>query len=150
MSSVNESIRDLLDKLQELQLIHGAGATCYDKTKAWNQKQYGWHNPLFPPEYRRSCLSGEEFHMNASCDLYYLMACYYEKITGHRPPHNFELDHVWKKGILACTSDWKQLYQDAVIWLIAACTKWKDCHRIQDATELMNTSSVSILRTYIF
>lgn len=142
-----EYIEKLMEDLFMLKAVHETGETYYNKTKIWNQKDYGWHNPLFPPEYRRCCLNEKKFQMNASCDLYYLMACYYEKITGRKAPNNFETNRLWKDYIVQHTSDWLPGYQTAWIHLIEDCTRWQDKYRIQNAMELLDTKEIKMLNS---
>lgn len=135
----------LLKNIREMQVIHAAGRTCCDKLKEWNNRTYGWHNPLFPPEYRSCCLKGADFEADPSCDLYYFMAYYYESITGQKAPHNFELDGMWKTRLLVYFPVWGPTYQEAVLGIVANCTRWKRRRRIQDAGKLLKTEEMKVL-----
>lgn len=139
------NLRLLLENIKKMQTIHKAGGTYYANSKEWQNCAYGWHNPLFPPEYRSCCLKGESFTANPSSDLYYFMACYYENITGQKAPYNFELDHIWKDRLFACFSEWSPTHQMAVLHIIANCTRWKKGKRIQNAGELLNMEDVRTL-----
>lgn len=134
---LNEMLYDLLRDIEQMQKIHEKGETCCDQSEEWKTHVCGWHNSRFPPEYRQCCLNGKEFEMNASCDLYYFMSCYYEKISGCKAPYNFELVHSWKKSVLISLKDWDAAEQKAVIAMIADCTRWKKEQRIQDAGKLL-------------
>lgn len=145
----------LLDHVRRMQAVHASGGIYYAQSKEWDST-YGWHNPLFPPEYRSCCLNGKEFDADPSCDLYYFMACYYEMITGQRPPHNFELDRLWKERLRsameACRSasqsgkpNWSPIHQNALQGIIRNCTRWKQQKRIQNAGELLETDEMKAL-----
>ena len=133
---LNAELMNLLNIIEKMQSIHEKGGTCCDRLEEWKRPVYGWHNARFPPEYRQCCLSGKRFAMDASCDLYYVMACFYEKVTGRSAPHNFEFVRSWKSCILDCLKGWEQEEQKAVIAMIANCTKRKD-KRIGDAKMLL-------------
>lgn len=148
-TSEREYLRTLRSGLIRLRSFHEAGETCYDKERSWTERTYGWHNALFPPEYRRCCLSGKEFHMSAACDLYYYMAGFYEKTTGQRAPHNFELNLAWKSCVQTQTEGWDDAHQTALIGMIAGCTRWSADDRIRDAGELLRTDQARMLLSRI-
>lgn len=128
-----------------MQIIHDTGRTFYDYSAEEKKCAYGWHNPLFPPEFRRCCLNGKYFQATPSCDLYYLMASYYENLTCHKAPHNFELNQSWKKYIAENSVSWTNVQRSATIDMIAGCTRWKNHQRISNAGELLNTDFVKAL-----
>lgn len=139
------NLRLLLENIKKMQIIHETGHTCYADSREWQNCAYGWHNPLFPPEYRACCLKGESFTANPSSDLYYFMACYYETITGQKAPYNFELDHIWKERLFICFKERGSVYGTAVLHIIANCTRWKKRKRIQNAGELLKTEDIRVL-----
>lgn len=140
----------LLNKIYNLQQIHITGCTCYDKSDEWKMCAYGWHNPLFPPEYRQCCLTGEHFEAEPSCDLYYFMAQYYESLTCHKAPYNFELDHSWKHCIMSHSTIQNPIIQSSISDIIAYCTKWQRKKRIQNAEDLINTEPIKNLKKQLF
>lgn len=139
------NLRLLLENIKKMKAIHETGDTYYANSREWQSCAYGWHNPLFPPEYRACCLKGERFQANPSCDLYYFMACYYENITGYKAPHNFELDHIWKERLFTCHTEWNPARRAAVFRIILNCTRWKKVRRIQNAGELLKTEDIRVL-----
>lgn len=143
--SEEESLQVLLDKIYRLQPIHTAGRTCCDKSDEWKMRLYGWHNPLFPPEYRRCCLTGEQLEVEPSCDLYYYMAHYYEILTGQKAPYNFELDRSWRRCIASHSAIQTPLLQTALNDIIEGCTRWQYRKRIRNAAELIKKDSVRTL-----
>lgn len=133
----NEKFGDFLRDIENMQRIHAKGETCFDKQNEWKNPVCGWHNSRFPPEYRQCCLNGKEFEMDASCDLYYFMSRYYEHITGCKAPYNFEIVRSWKKDVLSSLRNWDAAEKNAVIAMIAGCTRWQRGRRIQDAKKLL-------------
>ncbi len=135
----------LLEHLRRMREVHESGGTCYAQSKEWRNCAYGWHNPLFPPEYRHFCLKGGAFGAEPSCDLYYFMACYYERITGKKAPHNFEMDRSWKEQVRICAVAWEPEQQEVLLGVIACCTRWKRQRRVQNAGELLKTDGMKVL-----
>ena len=62
-------------------------------------RAYGWHNPHFPPEYRRACLRGGPYEVDIYTEVYFMMACWYEAISGKKAPGDFSLCPDWKNNI---------------------------------------------------
>lgn len=148
---MKQSISNVLDleilfrSVKIMQAAHASGSTYYDFSIDAAGSVFGWHNPLFPPEYRRCCLDGKPFQATPSCDLYYFMADYYEQLTYHRAPHNFELNRSWKNLVTERSGIWTKTQTKSVVEMIAICTKWKSSQRIANADELLKMDFVITL-----
>lgn len=132
-------MQNLLLDIEAMRRVHEKGRTCFDQSEEWKNCRYGWHNPLFPPEYRRCCLKGEIFCPNAASDLYYFTARCYETMTGYQAPGNFELDNAWKNRIALRCVGWNPKNREAVMGMMKGCTRWQNKKRIQDAEKLLKT-----------
>lgn len=141
-------MRELLEDLTKMRAIHRTGGACCEKCEEWKNSIYGWHNSRFPPEYRLNCLRGGEFRADPSCDLYYKMACYYERATGQKAPYNFELDRVWRDCLTDCFAKQGLRIENAAAKMIAGCTRWKSQRRMRDAGELLETDYMKILTSF--
>lgn len=139
------NLRLLFRYIENMQTVHAAGHTWYEYSVEGKNSTYGWHNPLFPPEFRRCCLNGKNFNATPSCDLYYFMADYYENLTCHKAPHNFELNPSWKNCVAENSTACSKTQQKAITDMIAGCTRWKNSHRIANANELLKTDFIKSL-----
>ena len=70
---------------------------------------YGWHNPRFPPEYRRACLRRDPFEPDIYTEIYALMADWYERVSGGRAPCDFSVYREWKERIRSYDGSEKKL-----------------------------------------
>lgn len=94
---MNEMITELKSTINSIVKGDLARSECI----ADEPQAYGWHNPHFPPEYRKTCLSGKLHKTDMHTEIYYTMACWYERISGMRAPCDFAVYSDWKGRILA-------------------------------------------------
>ncbi len=123
--SEEECVRRLVRGIKVINLLYESGFYCCDAAKGRRYAGYAWHNPLFPPEYRRNCLKGKDLETNFYYDVYYFAASYYEKMTGRRAPYDFSINHSWKEDLKRRMEGWDAEYQEVTLALIEQCTKRK-------------------------
>lgn len=71
--SEQECLKNLIGGIDCISKYHRHNKVWCCNQSNWNEKEYGWTNPLFPPEYQKACLNGTEFVPESTCDLYFFM-----------------------------------------------------------------------------
>lgn len=125
--SAEECVTRLKNGIERINQVHESGAYCYDMAGDWRRTGYAWHNPLLPPQYRRSCLNGRACDMNPGYEFYYFTAFCYEKMTGCRAPYDFGINLSWKKILKKRMEGWNMEYRKVVFDLIETYTKTRRC-----------------------
>ncbi len=126
--------------------IHEQKKVLCNYLKEWRQRDYGWSNPLFTPQYQRACLNGVEFVPDYSCDLYIFMIIFYEIITNRGVPVNFRRNGRWKFGFINSTPNFDTSIRNSIMILFEWCTKIRVDNRPYNAIELKQTEYYNILQ----
>lgn len=147
-NSEKVSLQYLIEGIKNLKKYHAVGETYCDKLPEWKSSAYGWHTPYFPPEYKKCCLNGTRFLAEASCDLYYFMIKYYERIKGSLPPESFQLNRKWGLILRRSMVGWSPKIQDCVVKIVGICTRNNKSQRPRDAIELMEQKEYKMLEAY--
>lgn len=125
--------------------VHRKNNALCTQLKEWNNRDYGWHIPYFPPEYKICCLKGTDFEPDQSCDLYMFFIKFFIWVTGEWLPVNFQMNGSWQDIFREHTEKWDIDVQDAVMDLFSLCTNCDKDRRIQNAIELSEQNSLVII-----
>ena len=139
--------RNMIEKDQndDWHLVPGTDLYELGTAVGFDKEALGWKKQNRAPEYRRACLQGKKYYPTRSGDIYGLVYCIYEVITGVRPGLNFQLNRNWANPLekaFVCDTDKKKA---ALQSLLDQCTQVSEYHRIQTCEQLKETKEYQIL-----
>lgn len=140
-----EAIDFFLRGIRILDSYHKDGVVLCQYLNEWKNRDLGWHKAIFPPEYKKACLSGSEFIPDFSCDLYMFMVYCYENFLGDNPPINFQIKSNWKEKHDLTEGD-STCVEAAFFRLFERSTRRNTKKRFANATELVETSSFTLIK----
>lgn len=121
--SEQECLKNLIGGIDCISKYHRHNKVWCCNQSNWNEKEYGWTNPLFPPEYQKACLNGTEFVPESTCDLYFFMIQFYIWVTESNPDINFLRNDKWKKKFILYTENYEEQTQKLIMILFSWCTR---------------------------
>lgn len=143
--SEQECLENLIGGIDCISQYHRHNKVWCCNQNSWNEKEYGWINPLFPPEYQKACLNGTEFVPESTCDLYFFMIQFYIWVIGSNPDINFLRNDKWKKKFILYTENYEEQTQKLIMILFSWCTRSSVDKRPGSAMILKNTEYYQIL-----
>lgn len=143
--SEQECLENLIGGIDCISQYHRHNKVWCCNQSNWNEKEYGWTNPLFPPEYQKACLNGTEFVPESTCDLYFFMIQFYIWVIGSNPDINFLRNDKWKKKFILYTENYEEQTQKLIMILFLWCTRSSVDKRPGSAMILKNTEYYQIL-----
>ena len=143
--SEQECLENLIGGIDCISQYHRHNKVWCCKQSNWNEKEYGWINPLFPPEYQKACLNGTEFAPESTSDLYFFMIQFYIWVIGRNPDINFLRNDKWKKKFILYTENYEEQTQKLIMILFSWCTRSSVDERPGSALILKNTEYYQIL-----
>lgn len=139
-------IRDFIDGIETIRHYHEKREVICTHLKEWNDRDLGWLRSVFPPEYRRSCLSGTDFSPDYTCDLFMYMVRFFENSTGERTPVNFQIRKGWNRKYINIDIPEERELDVAFFELFQKCTSRNINKRYNDAIKLTEAPEYQIIK----
>lgn len=140
-----EQILDLIEEIDDLDYKHENYEFKYLNQIETDTNYCSW---LLPPEYKLYTLGRNNVKWTYASDIYCMMIEFYQKVTGHLPGVNFQMNNIAIKDLITnldTTDDIKR----ATINLFIRCTTSIQNKRIKSIDELKEDQSYKYIERII-